>query len=125
MLHDGLRNFQLLGSQAMLFQHLWQNVAHANIDFLVQHITREFNHIHAVQQRTRDLIFHIACTDEEHLREIKGILPDSDQQKCYSAQGQAPLAELRQDLRDTQRRAYQSRRAGKPDCAHQRFSSTG
>ena len=57
------------GRGASLMQQVifWQEMALANIDFLLQHIARQVDDIHAVGQRTRNLVFHITCTDKEHL----------------------------------------------------------
>ena len=69
--HDRLRDFKLFGQQTVLPQHFRQDVAHPDVDFLLQHIARKLDHIHAVQQRTRDLIAHIGGADEKHMREVK------------------------------------------------------
>ncbi len=56
----------------MFGQNFWQQVAQANIDFFLKHIAGKIDDVHSVGQNTRNLVFDVAGTDEEHLREIIG-----------------------------------------------------
>ncbi len=71
LLHDRLRNLQLLLREAVFGQHFGQQVTQPDIHLLLKHVTGKVDDIHAVGQRARDLVFHVACADEEHLRQIK------------------------------------------------------
>ena len=67
VLHDALRDFQLLRRETMLCQHFGQEVTRADIHFLLKHVAWKIDNIHPIDQWTRNLVFHIARADEEHL----------------------------------------------------------
>ena len=62
-----LRDFQLLRRETVLRQHFGQEVTHADIHFLLKHVAWKIDNIHPIDQWTRNLVFHIARADEEHL----------------------------------------------------------
>ena len=67
MLHDGLRDFDLLLRQAVFGQHFGQQVAQSDIDLLIEHIAGQVDDVHAVGQGAWNLVFHVAGADEKYL----------------------------------------------------------
>ena len=55
----------------MLCHYRGQEVSQSNIHFLLKHVAWKIDNIHPIDQWTRNLVFHIARADEEHLWEIK------------------------------------------------------